>query len=791
MSILYIFIQADSGKRICNLDKKDNHSNSNPIGIFCSYASKDESLFNELKKHLSPLERQKTITIWHEGEGSPDEDLFREIERHFQQAHIILLLITSNFIGSSRCSAVMNMALQRYTTSNTRVIPIIMSNIDLEDAPFAHLALLPRDGIPVSDQSWSNRDEAFVDIVKGIRQCIKELQGSLSKQVRVQAHAPLTGSIHRQKLLKRMHSRVENLMQRSFGESHPATLRLREELSKEETFVLPDHTEIKTIYEAEEQLLIIGGPGSGKTTLLLQLAYSLLEDALNNKTNKIPIMLNLATWKKDLSFIEWLQNNLHKNYYIPDHEVVSLANANELILLLDGLDNIPDKDKRNACIKAINEYQKKHDHLVHMVITSRPLDRLEPTQPIQIFKTIVVEPLDAKQIDDYITYASEKPDILREELVRDPKLRELATTPLMLNIMAQVYVEPSIAIQQTENAEKQPLQQVFGAYVKRMLDRKSVFQHYQPLQIEKSLGWIAKQMVQHSQPTFLMKQIDENWLTDFSSYISITSTTSTIVKTLFGISFCLLPFTFLGILSGWFTIPIIIFASFIELVIFMGALLGRISWGFTAISVSLLISSVILITFGLLVSLIVSVVLTLCLFACTFMRIISRDTTIILSLFFLVVPIESLIATLFGKSFVVFLLISICVIFTISFITTLFTFCDSRYHSKLFFMNCAGFVLSVAGLFLLPSFSLFQSVPCQILLRITAGIFLFLEVDWLRRCMNCLILRWFLHQEGSIPWNYSRFLNSMVDCNILRKENQGYVFIHDLLRDYFSSSHIP
>ncbi|MEM9449652.1 MAG: hypothetical protein AAGA75_14085 [Cyanobacteria bacterium P01_E01_bin.6] len=44
----------------------------------------------------------------------------------------------------------------------------------LQDAPFATLTALPKDGKPVT--TWGNDDTAFLDIAKGIRRAVRDLQ---------------------------------------------------------------------------------------------------------------------------------------------------------------------------------------------------------------------------------------------------------------------------------------------------------------------------------------------------------------------------------------------------------------------------------------------------------------------------------------------------------------------------------------------------------------------------------------------------------------------------------------
>ena len=54
-------------------------------------------------------------------------------------------------------------------------------------------------------------------------------------------------------------------------------------------------------------------------------------------------------------------------------------------------------------------------------------------------------------------------------------------------------------------------------------------------------------------------------------------------------------------------------------------------------------------------------------------------------------------------------------------------------------------------------------------------------------CLQHMILRFILYCQGSIPWNYARFLDEAADRLLLRKVGGGYIFIHRLLLEYFAS----
>ncbi len=68
----------------------------------------------------------------------------------------------------------MKRALARHDADEARVIPIILRPTDWKNLPFAKLKALPTDGKAVT--LWRTRDEAFVDIVRGIKRSIRDLE---------------------------------------------------------------------------------------------------------------------------------------------------------------------------------------------------------------------------------------------------------------------------------------------------------------------------------------------------------------------------------------------------------------------------------------------------------------------------------------------------------------------------------------------------------------------------------------------------------------------------------------
>ena len=145
-----------------------------PLRVFYSYAHEDESLRQKLETHLSGLERGGKIQEWHDHKITAGRGWERAIEEQLEAAHIILLLVSADFVASDYCyGKELRRALERDAAGEARVIPIIVRPVDWEGVPFRHLQALPRGARPVT--SWANQDEAWADVASGIREAINEL----------------------------------------------------------------------------------------------------------------------------------------------------------------------------------------------------------------------------------------------------------------------------------------------------------------------------------------------------------------------------------------------------------------------------------------------------------------------------------------------------------------------------------------------------------------------------------------------------------------------------------------
>lgn len=114
------------------------------------------------------------MTNWYDREILPGENWEQAIDHHLATADVILLLISPDFLASDYCYGVeMQRALERHHTGTCCVIPILLRLTYWEETPFSSIQMLPTDARPIA--RWTDPDEAFYDVVKGISRAIKVL----------------------------------------------------------------------------------------------------------------------------------------------------------------------------------------------------------------------------------------------------------------------------------------------------------------------------------------------------------------------------------------------------------------------------------------------------------------------------------------------------------------------------------------------------------------------------------------------------------------------------------------
>lgn len=261
-------------------------------------------------------------------------------------------------------------------------------------------------------------------------------------------------------------------------------------------------------------LLILGTPGAGKTTMLLELARDLIARAEQDASQCIPVVFNLSSWSDKQTIDDWLIYELRSKYNVPKKLAESWVMQDELLLLLDGLDEVR-AERRAACVAAINTFRHAHG-MTPLVVCSRIADYQALTARLNLQGAVLLQPLTAQQIDEYLNRAGAELIAVRQTLQHDATLQELIQQPLMLGIMTLAYRGVSVdelARERLGTVEARR-KHLFDAYIQQMFNRvaRTKNELYTPAQTKHWLSWLAQKMIEQGQSIFLLQRLHWIWL---------------------------------------------------------------------------------------------------------------------------------------------------------------------------------------------------------------------------------------------------------------------------------------
>ena len=302
---------------------------------------------------------------------------------------------------------------------------------------------------------------------------------------------------------------------------------------------LPPETPISAVFdELGGELLILGAPGAGKTTLLLELTASLLDRAAQDGALPMPVIFNLASWgAKRAPLAAWLADELEERYQVPRGLAETWLAAEQVLPLLDGLDEVA-LEHRAVCVAAINAFRASH-WLLDIVVCSRSADYALLAERLRLQGAVEIQPLTDAQIERYLAHDGARLAAMRSGLREDTALRELAETPLMLNIMALAYRSDRDAHLHARMSLEQRRAHLFQTYIRQMLRSHGFHSRYPPQQTVRWLAWLARTLMRQSQTMLLIERIQPAWLPTSRERWIYTASVALAVGLFFGACFSL------------------------------------------------------------------------------------------------------------------------------------------------------------------------------------------------------------------------------------------------------------
>ena len=516
--------------------------------------------------------------------------------------------------------------------------------------------------------------------------------------------------------------------------------------TEREEHTLPPGTGIIDVFEMGRNLLVLGEPGSGKTTMLLELARDTIARAERDPTQPIPVVFNLSSWaEKRQPITEWLVEELSTKYNIPKRVARPWVENDDLLLLLDGLDEVK-REYREDCVRAINDFRQ--EHLVPLVVCSRVADYQALAARLRLQGAVLLRPLTPQQVDEYLRGAGMALSAVRETLQHDPTLQELAEAPLMLSVITLAYRGRSVEELQMMGARTARRRHVFDAYVQQMFERRGADQSYSLEQTSCWLTWLAQKMTVHTQTIFLIEGIQPDWL-PARWWRRMRMVATLVVGLVGGLVYGLVGGVAYGLVVGLGVGLVYGLRGKLDSVEPVELL--RWSWREAMRGVVLglavgLVFGLIGLATGLVSGLVCGLVGAVFWEVLVGMRGVEVEARVAPNQGIWQSARNALVGCLVGC-------LVVCLVF------------------GLVFGLVGGLVVELVG---------------GLVLALGAAIVLGLRFGG-RAVILHIVLRYFLWRNGYLPWNLVRFLDYAAERIFLRKVGGGYVFIHRLLQDYFAS----
>jgi hypothetical protein len=232
------------------------------LRLFIGYSHKDNLSDNpyieQFKNQIAPLKNNALIEEWYDRIVLPGDDYQDKIDNNLEDAYIICLFISANFLSSRSCLDEKKKSLELRKKKEVIVIPIILSPCGWkDDKDISKLLVLPTDGMPVSN--FQKRDDAWQDVYNGLKKTIeKEIK---IKQLKIKEE--FENFLCDTKMLTKAHSQKESVF-------------------LDDIFIYPELDKYDNLREHEEKIssekllknlldypkiVIAGEDLSGKTTL--------------------------------------------------------------------------------------------------------------------------------------------------------------------------------------------------------------------------------------------------------------------------------------------------------------------------------------------------------------------------------------------------------------------------------------------------------------------------------------------------------------------------------------------
>lgn len=249
-------------KLATELSKVSTMEQNKKLKLFISYSHQDNLPDNpyieEFKKHIAPLKNNGLVEDWYDRKLLSGEDFQNKIDNNLDDADIICLFISADFLDSRSCMSEKKKALELRKKKGVPVIPVILSPCGwIDDKDIYRILASPTDGTPVS--KYQNRAEAWQVVYMELKKIIEKI--IKIKQLKIKEE--FEHFLHDTEMLTKAHSQKEMVLLDDIFvftelDKYDNLRKHEEKINSEEL--------LKNLFDYPK-IIIAGVDQSGKTTL--------------------------------------------------------------------------------------------------------------------------------------------------------------------------------------------------------------------------------------------------------------------------------------------------------------------------------------------------------------------------------------------------------------------------------------------------------------------------------------------------------------------------------------------
>ncbi|MGW7052914.1 NACHT domain-containing protein [Streptomyces sp. NPDC054887] len=274
-----------------------------------------------------------------------------------------------------------------------------------------------------------------------------------------------------------------------------------------------DVSNVRTLYGAMDELVVLGKPGMGKTTQLARLAHRLAEEALAGGEGKdpayIPVYLRLDSYRGE-PIEDWIATEMSKIEGVSAVLVRSLLEQHLLLPVLDGLDEVPERDQT----KCVTELLRLRELCPGMAVGCRTDegDQRRLAQSLRALRYVEIQPPTRPDVQDFLNANKAALADVHAALREHQDLWPLLQSPMMLNIICLTYANRSADDLRLGGSLADRQSRIFDTYVGQCLQRRRPRPDGAPHRTLTWLTWLARTLTERREHVLYLDRLDLSWL---------------------------------------------------------------------------------------------------------------------------------------------------------------------------------------------------------------------------------------------------------------------------------------